>query len=90
MFDKSLKQNIVFSPHNLAVDKSFNEFQLIICRNVLIYFNQQLQNKVINLFYESLCTFGFLGLGNKESLLFSDKKKNFEEIDRRERIFMKK
>jgi chemotaxis protein methyltransferase CheR len=89
IFDKSLKQNIVFSPHNLAVDRSFNEFQLILCRNVLIYFNQQLQNKVIGLFYDSLCPFGFLGLGNKESLLFSDRKKNFEEIDRKEKIFMK-
>jgi len=90
MFDKSLKQNIVFAAHNLAVDKSFNEFQLIICRNVLIYFNQQLQNKVIDLFYDSLCPFGFLGLGNKESLLFSGKRKEFEEIDRKEKIFMKK
>jgi len=90
MFDKSLKQNIVFAPHNLAVDRSFNEFQLILCRNVLIYFNQHLQNKVINLFYESLCPFGFLGLGSKESLLFSDKKKHFEETDRKEKIFMKK
>jgi len=89
LFDKSLKQNIVFSPHNLSVDKSFNEFQLIICRNVLIYFNQHLQNKVINLFYESLCSFGFLGLGNKESLLFTDKKKYFEDVDRKEKIFMK-
>lgn len=90
MFDKSLKQNVVFAAHNLAVDKSFNEFQLIVCRNVLIYFNQQLQNKVINLFYESLCPFGFLGLGNKESLLFSDKRKYFDETDRKEKIFMKK
>ncbi len=89
IFDKSLKQNIVFSPHNLAIDKSFNEFQLIMCRNVLIYFNQQLQNKVINLFYESLCPFGFLGLGNKESLLFSEKKKCFEEVERREKLFIK-
>jgi chemotaxis protein methyltransferase CheR len=89
LFDKSLKQNIVFAAHNLAIDKSFNEFQLIICRNVLIYFNQKLQNNVINLFYESLCPFGFLGLGNKESLLFSDKKKQFEDIDRYEKIFMK-
>ncbi len=89
MFDKSLKQNIVFAPHNLAVDRSFNEFQLIICRNVLIYFNQQLQNKVINLFYDSLCPLGFLGLGNKESLLFSDSRKNFDEIDRKEKIFVK-
>lgn len=90
MFDKSLKQNLVFSAHNLAVDKAFNEFQLIVCRNVLIYFNQKLQNKVINLFYESLCPFGFLGLGNKESLLFSDKVNQFEDIDRKEKIFMKK
>ncbi|MCW3119990.1 MAG: cheR, partial [Chitinophagaceae bacterium] len=90
LFNKSLKQNIVFAPHNLAVDKSFNEFQLIICRNVLIYFNQRLQNKVISLFYDSLCPFGFLGLGNKESLLFSDHRKQFEEIDKKERIFMKK
>ena len=89
LWDKSLRQNIVFSVHNLAVDKSFNEFQLILCRNVLIYFNQGLQNKVIGLFYESLCPFGFLGLGNKESLLFSEKQKSFEEIDKREKIFMR-
>jgi chemotaxis protein methyltransferase CheR len=88
-FDKSLRQNIVFSPHNLAVDKSFNEFQLIICRNVLIYFNQQLQSNVINLFYESLCPFGFIGLGSKESLLFSEKVKQFEVIDKKEKIFRK-
>jgi chemotaxis protein methyltransferase CheR len=89
MLDKSLKQNIVFSVHNLAVDSSFNEFQIILCRNVLIYFNQTLQNKVINLFYESLSPFGYLCLGNKESLLFSDKQKKFENVDRREKIFMK-
>ncbi len=89
MFDKSLKQNIVFAPHNLAVDRSFNEFQLIICRNVLIYFNQQLQNKVINLFYDSLCHLGFLGLGSKESLLFAENKKNFDDVDRKEKIFVK-
>ncbi len=89
LLDKSLRQNMVFSSHNLASDTSFNEFHLIICRNVLIYFNQQLQNKVINLFYDSLCPFGFLGLGNKESLLFAEKRANFSEVDRRERIFMK-
>ncbi len=89
LLDRSLKQNIVFSVHNLAADKSFNEFQLISCRNVLIYFNQQLQNRVIDLFYESLCPFGFLALGNKESLLFAESRKNFEEVDRKERIFIK-
>lgn len=89
LFDKSLKENMVFASHNLATDNSFNEFHLILCRNVLIYFNQQLQNKVINLFYDSLCPFGFLGLGNKESLLFTNKRENFTELDKRERIFMK-
>jgi chemotaxis protein methyltransferase CheR len=89
LLDKSFRENIVFSAHNLTADKSFNEFQLILCRNVLIYFNHRLQNEVINLFYESLCPFGFLGLGNKESLLFSEKKKYFEEVDRKEKIFIK-
>lgn len=90
MIDKSLKQNIVFSIHNLAVDTSFNEFQLILCRNVLIYFNQKLQNRVINLFYDSLSPFGFLALGSKESLLFSDKQKEFADVDKREKIYRKK
>jgi chemotaxis protein methyltransferase CheR len=89
MLDKSLRKNIVFSSHNLTADKSFNEFQLILCRNVLIYFNQNLQNRVINLFYESLCPFGFLALGNKESLLFAEKRKFFTDIDRREKIYIK-
>jgi chemotaxis protein methyltransferase CheR len=89
LLDRSLKQNIVFAVHNLTVDKSFNEFQLILCRNVLIYFNQSLQNKVLNLFHESLCPFGYLGLGSKESLLFADRKKNFDEVDTKEKIFVK-
>ena len=89
LLDRSLKRNVVFAFHNLAVDRSFNEFQLILCRNVLIYFNQSLQNKVLNLFYESLCPFGYLGLGNKESLLFADRKKAFEELVPREKIYVK-
>lgn len=89
LFDKSLRNNMVFAPHNLASDQSFNEFHLILCRNVLIYFNQELQNKVLNLFYDSLCTFGILGLGNKESMLFTDKQNNFEVIDKKEKIFIK-
>jgi len=90
LFDRALINNTVFAPHNLVTDKVFNEFQLIICRNVLIYFDGDLQNKVVNLFYESLCHFGFLALGNKESLLFTDKKNHFEEIDKKEKIFRKK
>jgi chemotaxis protein methyltransferase CheR len=89
LFDRSLRNNVVFAPHNLASDQSFNEFQLILCRNVLIYFNQDLQNRVMNLFYDSLCTFGILGLGNKESLLFTDKQQHFEAVDKKEKIFIK-
>jgi chemotaxis protein methyltransferase CheR len=89
MFDKNLKRNVVFAAHNLATDQSFNEFHLIMCRNVLIYFNQELQNKVINLFYDSLCPFGFLGLGSKESLLFSDKKPHFEKFDKKDKLFIR-
>ena len=89
LFDRSLRNNIVFAPHNLASDQSFNEFHLILCRNVLIYFNQALQNKVINLFYDSLCMFGILGLGNKESLLFTNKNNRFDVIDKKQKVFIK-
>jgi chemotaxis protein methyltransferase CheR len=89
LMDRSLAERIVFSTHNLVSDTVFNEFQLITCRNVLIYFNRDLQNKVLGLFYDSLCNFGFLGLGNRESLLFSDKRQCFEEVSKKERIFMK-
>lgn len=90
MFNKELLHNVVISPHNLATDQSFNEFQLIVCRNVLIYFNQQLQNRVINLFTQSLSPFGYLALGSKESLLFAEDRLRFEEVDRKEKIFRKK
>jgi chemotaxis protein methyltransferase CheR len=89
MFDKSLRENVVFAPHNLATDKSFNEFQVIICRNVLMYFNNNLKEKVIALFHESLCHFGFLGLGDKESLLFSSRQNSFDEVDKKEKLYMK-
>lgn len=89
LMDKTLRQAMVFSAHNLTTDQSFNEFQLILCRNVLIYFNQNLQNKVHHLFYESLCPFGILSLGNKESLLFSDKEHKYRTMDKKERIFIK-
>lgn len=89
LINESLKRNIIFSVHNLAIDKSFNEFQLILCRNVLIYFNQDLQSKVITLLHESLCPFGFLALGNKESLLFAERRGRFETVDKKEKIFIK-
>jgi chemotaxis protein methyltransferase CheR len=86
---KDLRENITFSQHNLVTDQVFNEFQLILCRNVMIYFNRELQNRVIHLFDNSLSTFGFLGLGIKESLLFSDIKNKFEVISNQEKIFRK-
>jgi chemotaxis protein methyltransferase CheR len=89
ILDRSLKQNIVFSVHNLVTDKSFNEFQLVLCRNVMIYFNQILQNRVFHLFKESLCPFGFLGLGNKETLHFSEVRNDFREVDQKEKIYTK-
>lgn len=88
-FDKNLRRNVVFSAHNLTSDKSFNEFELIICRNVIMYFNQNLQTRVLNLFDESLCHFGFLGLGDKESLLFSDLTHRYEAVSKKEKIYMK-
>jgi chemotaxis protein methyltransferase CheR len=90
LFKRSLIRNTVFSAHNLATDQSFNEFQLIICRNVIMYFKKELQDKVIRLFYESLCPFGFLALGTKESLLFSAMKSDFSEIDRPQKIYQKR
>lgn len=89
LFDATLRKNIVFSFHNLVADQSFNEFQLIICRNVLLYFNNDLQNKVVDLFCDSLCVFGFLGLGDKESLMFTNKSVCLEETDKKEKIYRK-
>lgn len=75
-----LKSKIIFSTHNLVTDNSFNEFQLILCRNVFIYFDRPLQNKVFELFNNSLEKFGYLALGTKETLDFSSVAKNFERL----------
>ena len=84
----SLKKNILFSVHNLASDTVFNEFQLISCRNVLIYFNEELQKKVIDLFHKSLANFGFLCLGSKETLRDSEADR-FKVIDKKNNIYQK-
>jgi len=84
----SLKKNVLFSAHNLASDGVFNEFQLISCRNVLIYFNSELQKKVIDLFYNSLANFGFLCLGSKETLR-SEEIGRFKVIDKKNNIYQK-
>jgi len=84
----SLKKNVLFSVHNLASDGVFNEFQLISCRNVLIYFNTALQKKVIDLFYNSIANFGFLCLGSKETLRSSESAR-FKIIDKKNNIYQK-
>lgn len=88
-FDDELKSKMIISTHNLVSDWSFNEFQLILCRNVLIYFDRALQDRVLTLFDESLETLGFLALGAKESLKFSVVRKNYTQLDNREKIWRK-
>lgn len=90
VMDKSLKKNILFSDHNLATDGVFGEMNLIMCRNVLIYFNRDLQNRVFSLFHESLCENGFLCLGSKESIRFSGCSEGFTDISAEEKIYLKK
>jgi chemotaxis protein methyltransferase CheR len=89
VFRQSLFKNIVFYPHNLVSDTSFNEFHLIICRNVFIYFKKQLQENVLKLFLDSLVPLGFLGLGKKETISLSDHAASFSTIDHEEKIYRK-
>jgi chemotaxis protein methyltransferase CheR len=90
VLDRSLRANIVFSDHSLATDSVFAEVQLVSCRNVLIYFNRDLQDRAVGLFREALCRKGFLGIGSRESLRFSLHADAFSEVARQERIFQKK
>jgi chemotaxis protein methyltransferase CheR len=87
IFQRALGKNIVFAQHNLVTDSSFNEFHLILCRNVLIYFNNALTARVHRLLYESLASFGFLGLGAQESIRFTPHETCYEELDRNERLY---
>ena len=86
---RSLLRNIVFSQHNLVTDHSFAEFNVILCRNVLIYFDKTLQARVHKLFYQSLVTFGVLALGNKETLKFSEHEQDYDPLDIREKLYKK-
>jgi chemotaxis protein methyltransferase CheR len=88
-FDRRLVDNIVFARHNLATDRSFNEFQVVICRNVMIYFDTPLQNRVHELFYDSLLRLGVLALGPKESLAFTPHVDEYEVLDVQEKLFRK-
>jgi chemotaxis protein methyltransferase CheR len=88
-FDPSLCADVIFADHSLATDSVFAETHLVSCRNVLIYFNRQLQDRALGLFHESLCHRGFLGLGAKESIDFSGYAGRFEVLSRAERVYRK-
>lgn len=89
VMNKSLKEHILFSDHNLATDGVFGEMNLIMARNVLIYFNRELQNRALGLFSDSLPQGGYLCLGLKESIAFADCAKYFQEIHKDEKIYCK-
>jgi chemotaxis protein methyltransferase CheR len=88
-FQRSLVENVVFAQHNLVSDRSFNEFNVIVCRNVMIYFDRTLQNRVHGLFYESLVHLGVLGLGHKEAIRFIPYERRYEELDPIEKLYRK-
>lgn len=88
-FDDSLKRKMIISTHNLVSDSSFNEFQLVVCRNVLIYFNKKLQDKVLDLFDTSLERLGFLALGAKEQVKFSNIGKKYVQLEGNEKVWRK-
>ncbi len=90
IIDSRLQKNLTFAKHNLVMDKSFGEMQVIVCRNVLIYFNRNLQDQVLETFWESLENGGYLCLGDKESISFTSVSERFEVIDHTARIYKKK
>jgi chemotaxis protein methyltransferase CheR len=90
VMDQSLRQRIMFSDHSLATDSVFSEVQFISCRNVLIYFDRPLQDRALELFHQSLCHRGFLGLGTKETLRFTEQAANFEELRRDVKLYRRR
>jgi chemotaxis protein methyltransferase CheR len=89
-FHRDLRKKIVFSDHSLATDQVFCEVHLVTCRNVLMYFDRRLQDRAVGLFADALVRKGFLGLGSRETLLFCSHQGEFDEIDRRQRIYQKR
>lgn len=87
IFRPGLRENVVFAQHNLVTDAAFNHFNVILCRNVLIYFNNSLQERVQKLFLSSLETFGILGLGKKETIRYTSVAEHYEELDGEERLY---
>jgi chemotaxis protein methyltransferase CheR len=90
VFDSSLKAQVVFADHSLATDNVFAEVHLVSCRNVLIYFDPELQDRAIGLFREALVHQGFLGLGSKESLRFCKHATAFNDVDAHNRVYRKR
>ncbi len=90
MFEPSLRENIVFSFHNLTIDEVFAEMNVILCRNVLIYFNRDLQARALKLFRDSLCIRGFLCLGSKEDVRFTPLSGDYEDFDVKAKIFKRR
>ncbi len=88
--DNSLKKNIIWAHHNLVTDSDFTEAHMVVCRNVLIYFNKDLQNKVYGTFDSSLVGGGFLCLGNRENIRFSEYEKEFSVVNNEQRIYKKR
>jgi len=89
IMNQSLKKNVVFADHDLATDQVFGEMQVVLCRNVIIYFDRHLQDRVFKLFHESLDMGGVLCLGSKESIRFSSSASKFSAIDEKNKIFRK-
>jgi chemotaxis protein methyltransferase CheR len=88
-FDEGLRKKIILSTHNLVSGHPFNRFHFILCRNVMIYFDKELQERALNLFDESLEYQGFFALGAKETMKFATIKKRFKQVDNKEKIWRK-
>ena len=88
-FNSELTRNVIFTQHNLVTDRSINDFHVIVCRNVMIYFDKSLQKRVHRLFYESLTTLGILGLGDKETISYTDQAGCFEEVCANQKLYKK-
>ncbi|MFZ5970765.1 MAG: CheR family methyltransferase [Bacteroidota bacterium] len=89
IFDKELVRNVSFRKHDLVMGEIFNKFDLILCRNVMIYFNQTLQNEVLKKFHESLFKYGYLAIGSKESLIWCDIANKFIVVNNEEKVYKK-
>ena len=89
VFDKNLLMNVQFRKHDLVLGEVFNKFDLVLCRNVMIYFNQTLQNEVLKKFHESLFKYGYLAIGSKESLIWCDYANRFIVVNNEEKLYKK-